>query len=75
MNKAQCNLQVSIHAIHHLLSMATFTVAMHGFRALRDFCSEKPLHLRVVCELLLGHDVNSPFVPDDLKDFTVFELK
>lgn len=61
--------------LHQLLPMATFTVAMHGFREPGEFCSEKSLHLRVVCELLLGHDVNSPFVPNDLKDFTVFELK
>lgn len=60
--------------LRRLLSMATFTVAMHGFRALRDFCSEASSP-RLVCELLLGHDVNSPFVPDDLKDFTVFELE
>lgn len=59
----------------HQPFMTTYTVAMHGFRELEDLCSEKASSPRVICQLLLGHDVNSPFVPDDLKDFTVFELK
>lgn len=49
-NKAQClpagNDTCSINS---KVSMATYTVAMHGFRVLKHFCSEKPLHLVITC--------------------------